>query len=84
MRVSASAGGCVGQAAQMPAHLLARRGLAGTQDHRHRAAGRRIVDVDRQEAALVIMGVEQRQLLVAVHDVDRVVDVEHHRPGGVA
>ena len=68
------------------AHLLAGGRLARPQDHGHRTAGRRIVDVDRQEAALVVVGIEQRQLLVAVNDVDRVVDVEHDRLGrrGVA
>jgi hypothetical protein len=31
--------------------------------------------VDRQEAAFVVMGVEQRKLLTAVHDIDGVIDV---------
>ena len=66
------------QAAQMAADLLARGRLAGTQDHRHRAAGCGVVDVDWQEAALVVMGVEQRKPLMAVDDVDRIVDIEGH------
>jgi hypothetical protein len=37
--------------------------------------------VDRQEAALVVVGVEQRQLLAAVHHVESVVDVQRHRRG---
>ena len=37
---------------------------------------RRLVDVDRQEAAAVVVGVEQRQLLAAVNPVLGVVDVE--------
>ena len=43
------------------------------------ATGRpvRIVDMDRQKAALVVVGIEERQLLVAVDHVDRVIDVEH-------
>jgi hypothetical protein len=45
---------------------------AGGRARRHRS--------DRQKAALVIMRVPLRQPLVAVHDVDRVVDVQHHRP----
>ena len=40
-----------------------------------------IVDVDRQKAALIVVGIEERQLLVAVNHVDRVVDVEHDRLG---
>ena len=40
-----------------------------------------VVDVDGQEAALVVVGVEKRQLLVAVDDVAGVVDVERHRLG---
>ena len=67
------------ETAQMAAHLLARRCLARPQDHRDRAGRGRVVDVDRQKAALVVMGVEQRQLLTAVDDIERVVDVEHHR-----
>ena len=39
----------------------------------------RVVDVDGP--ALVIMGVEQRQLLMAVDDVAGIVDVERHRLG---
>jgi len=53
------------------------------QDHRHGPAGRRVVDMDGQKAALIIMGIEQRQLLVAMDDVDSVVDVERHRLGWV-
>jgi hypothetical protein len=34
-----------------------------------------------QEAALIIVGVPLRQLLVAVHNIDRVVDVQDNRPG---
>ena len=62
--------------AQMAADLLARRRLAGAQDHGDRAAGGGVVDVDRQEAALVVVAVEERELLMAVNDVERVVDVE--------
>lgn len=38
-----------------------------------------IVDVDRQEAALIAIGVEQRQLLAAMHDIATVVDIEDDR-----
>ncbi len=67
------------QPAQVTADLDARWRLAGAQQHRDRTAGRRVIDVDRQEAALVVMGVEQRELLMAVNDIHRVVDVERHR-----
>ena len=63
--------------AQHERHLGPVRGLAGAQDHRHRLAGDRLVDVDRQEAAPVVVGVEERELLAAVDPVLGVVDVEH-------
>ena len=53
--------------------------LARAQDHGDRLAAGRLVDVDRQEAALVVVGVEQRQLLMTVHRIERVVDVERDR-----
>ena len=67
---------CRDQAAQMGAHLDAARRLAGTQHDRHGPALLGVIDVDRQEAALVIMGVEQRELLMAVDDIAGIVDVE--------
>jgi hypothetical protein len=64
---------------QMAAHFFSRRRLAGTQQYRYRPRHRRVIDMDRQKTALVIMGIEERQLLVAVNDINRVVDVERHR-----
>ena len=61
------------------AHFRPGRRLALAQDHRHRLAARRLIDVDRQKAALVVMGVEQRELLMAMHRIERVVDVERDR-----
>jgi hypothetical protein len=61
--------------AQMSAHFNASRRLARSQHHRDGAAAFSVVDVDRQEAAFVIMGIEQRQLLMAVHDIAGVVDI---------
>ena len=49
--------------------------LARPQHHGDRPRGG-VVDMDRQEAALVVVRIEQRQLLVAVHHIDGVVDVE--------
>jgi hypothetical protein len=69
------------QAAEELAHLRTRRGLAGTQDHHHRPASVRIVDMNRQKAALIVMGVPLRQRLMTVHDIDRIIDVQHHRLG---
>jgi hypothetical protein len=66
--------------AQDEHHLGPVRGLAGAQDHRHRLAAQSLVDVDRQEAPLVVVGVEQGELLAAVHRVAGVVDVEHDPP----
>ena len=60
----------------MGTHLDAARRLAGPQHNRNGPALLRVVDVDRQEAAFVIMSVEQRKLLMAVDDIACVVDVE--------
>ena len=61
------------------ADLGARRRLAGAQEDRHRLAALHMVDVHRQEASRVVVGVEQRQLLMAVHRIAGVVDVERDR-----
>ena len=65
----------------MGANLDARGRLAGTQDHRDWTALLGVVDVDRQKAALVVVGVEQRKLLMAVRHVAGVVDVERDARG---
>ena len=65
----------------MAAHFLTRRGLAGTQQYRYRPRHRRVIDMDRQKTALVVMGIKERQLLVTVHDINRVIEVERHRDG---
>jgi hypothetical protein len=57
--------------AQNQQHLGTVRGFAGPQDHHDRLARTRFVDMDRQETALVIVGVEQRELIAGI------VDVEH-------
>ena len=70
----------------MGANLDAGRRLARPQHERDGTAAFGVIDMDRQKAALVIMGVEQRQLLVAVHDIAGVVDIEnegHRLPGPV-
>ena len=60
----------------MGTHLDAAWRLAGPQDDRHGPALLCVVDVDRQEAAFVLMSVEQRELLIAVDDIAGVVDVQ--------
>ena len=65
----------------MGPHLDARRRLARAQHHGDGTAALRVVDVDGQKAALVVVGVEQRQLLMAVDDITRVINVERHRLG---
>ena len=65
----------------MATDLTARRGFPRAQDHGHRASSGGVVDMDRQKAALIIMRIEQRQLLMTVHDIDRVVDIERHPLG---
>ena len=72
------------QASQMAADFHTRRRLAGAQQHRHRARGGGVVDVDRQEAAFIVMSVEQRELLMAVHDIDGVIDVQRDRDAAAA
>src|SRR5271156_1975589 len=50
----------------MSTHLLAIRRLPRAQDCQYAMAGGRIVDMDRQEAPLVIMRVEHQELLMAM------------------
>ena len=65
----------------MAAHLLTGRRFARTQQYRYRPRHRRVIDMDRQKTALVVMGIEERQLLVAVNDINSVINVERHRCG---
>src|SRR5690242_15810991 len=65
--------------AQMAAHLLTGRRFARTQQYRYRPRHCRVIDMDRQKTALVVVGIEERQLLVAVNNVKGVIDVERHR-----
>ena len=68
-------------AADVAADFMSGRRLAGPQQDGDRPRGGDVVHVDGHEAAFVMVGVEQGQLLMAVHDVDRVVDVQRHRGG---
>ena len=61
----------------MRANLNAGRRHTGPQDHRDRARFLRIVDMDRQKAALVIMRIEERQLLMSMDDIAGIVDVQY-------
>ncbi len=71
-----------GQVLEKDADLDARRRLARAHENRHRLSALNMVDVHRQEAAGVVVGVEQRQLLVAVNPVAGVVDVSSVIAGG--
>lgn len=62
----------------MAADFFAGRGLVRVGDNRQGTVGRRVGDVDGQEAALVAMSVEQQQMLVAVDKVARNVDSRSH------
>src|SRR5688500_10232200 len=53
--------------AQDERHLGPVGRLAGPQDDRDRLARDRLVDVDRQEAPAVVVGMEERELLATVH-----------------
>ena len=66
--------------AQHQRHLGPVRRLAGAQDDGDRLAARRLVDVDRQKAAAVVVRIEQRELLAAVNPVLGVVDIEQDAP----
>src|SRR5438874_11501593 len=67
--------------AQHQCHLGPVGRLARAQDNRHWLTGRRLVNVDRQQAAAVVMGIEQCQLLSAVNPVLGIVNVEQDAPG---
>ena len=56
--------------------LVAVRRLTRTQDGQHAVPGVGVIDMDRHEAALVMVRVEQRQLLVAMHGIGGIIDVE--------
>jgi len=68
---------------QMAAHLLTGRRFARAQPQQYRywPRHRRVIDLDRQKTALIVMGIEERQLLVAVNHINSVIDVERHRCG---
>jgi hypothetical protein len=63
-------------APQMAADLLAARRLARAQQNHYRTGVGGVIDVDGQKTALIVMSVKQRQLLIAVHNVAGIVDVE--------
>ena len=65
----------------MSAHFDARWGLAGAQHDRDGTRALGVIDMDRQKAALVVVGVEERELLMPVHDIAGVVDIENDGGG---
>ena len=64
------------QMLQQGADLRPRWCLARAQEDRHRLAALHMVDVDGQEAARIVVSVEERELPVAVHGIAGVVDIE--------
>ena len=66
----------------MASYFLAIWRFARTQNGQHAMAGVGIIDVDRQKAAFIVMRIEQRQLLMAMHDIGGVVDIEGDRLQG--
>ena len=71
------------QAAQKRPDLDALRPLRRTQDGGNEAA-LAIEDDDRLEAVVVVRGVEQAQLLAAVHRIEGVVDIQRDPPRHLA
>ena len=58
--------------------LCTGRPLAGAQQKTHRSARGSVINVDRLKAIPPRVGIEQRQLLIAMGPVGRVVDIEHN------
>jgi hypothetical protein len=69
------------QPAYVGTHLFPIGRFALTQDCHHAMTGRCVIYVDRQKASLVVMGIEQRHLLMAMHRNGGVVDVEYNACG---
>ena len=66
--------------AQDAGYLLARGALAGPQQRQNGLAREAVEDVDRLEARAIVVRVEEREFLLAVHRIVGVVDVEHDAP----
>ena len=64
------------QAAYMRPHFDPVGGFARPQDRHHAVPAVSVVDVQRHEAAFIMKGIEQRQLLMAMHRVGCVVDIQ--------
>ena len=62
--------------AQMAAHFLVGRRFAWPQNDCDGASGSGVVNMDRKEAALIIMRIEQRQLMMTVRDIVGIIDIE--------
>src|ERR1022692_2546157 len=69
------------QPAGMGTNLFSAQRFALTQDRDHAMASLRVVYMDRQKASFVVMGIEQRHLLMPVHRIGGVVDVEYDTLG---
>ena len=51
--------------------------FAPTQDRDHAMTGLRVIDMDRQKASFIVMSIEQRHLLMPMHRIGGVVDVNN-------
>ena len=88
--VAADGDGCIGpvasdrmdQAADVTGSLLATGRAGRAQEHPHRSA-RAVIDMQWRKAALLMEAIPERQLLAAVGGIERVIDVQHHRSGGL-
>jgi len=77
-RIRPMAADAAHQAAQVRADFGPGRSFARPQQDCDRARGGGVIDVDGHEAAFVVVRVEQGQLLMPVHDIDGVIDVQRH------
>ena len=57
-------------------HLLAIRRFAGTQNRRHAVTGLRVIYMDGKKAPFIVMSVEERHLLMAMHRVRGIIDIQ--------
>ncbi len=69
----------IAQPAQQNGDLTAARALAGPQHRRHKVA-LAVEHDNRLEPVIVMEGVEQPQLLTAMHAIEGIVGIEHDAP----
>jgi hypothetical protein len=67
------------EAAQVVADFQTRWRFPGSEQYGHGTRHRGVVNMDRQKAPFVIVRIEERELLMAMDNIDRVIDIECHR-----